>query len=125
MLPSLLLAMLVTPPADPPAPVEAKVSVSGASLAVTLTLPVASAGSRVPAVLLLPGSGPSTRPQARAFVEAFQRAGLAVLTFDKRGCGESTGSWLTTSLDDMAADGRILLDWLKTRPEIEGTRVGL
>jgi pimeloyl-ACP methyl ester carboxylesterase len=125
MMVRLLLAWFAVQPATAPAQVESRVPVAGAELAVTLALPAAATGAKVPAVLILPGSGPSTRPQSRAFAEPFLRQGLAVLTFDKRGCGESTGSWLTSSLDDMARDGRVLLDWLKSRPEIDGTRLGL
>jgi pimeloyl-ACP methyl ester carboxylesterase len=58
-------------------------------------------------------------------VAPFLRAGFAVLTFDKRGCGDSTGSWLTSSLDDMAADGRALLDWVAARSEVAAARIGL
>lgn len=105
--------------------VEARVAVSGAELAVTLSLPDVSSGRRVPAVVLLPGSGPSTRAESAPLARPFLRAGLAVLTFDKRGCGASTGSWLTASLDDMAADGRSLLDWMRTRGEVDGGRIGL
>jgi pimeloyl-ACP methyl ester carboxylesterase len=92
-------------------------------LAVTFSMPAAAV--RPPAVLILPGSGPATRQDARAFTEAFLRSGLAVLSFDKRGCGASTGAWTSSSLEDMAADGRVLLDWLRARPEIDPGRVGL
>src|SRR5689334_11952353 len=111
--------------AEAPPPLAARVAVRGAELAVTLSVPAAEAGARVPAVILLPGSGPSTRSEVAPLAGPFLRAGIAVLTFDKRGCGASSGSWLTSSLDDMAADGRALLDWLKGRAEIEAARIGL
>ena len=120
-----LFALLAALPPQAPSGMEARVPVADASLAVTLALPAAAPGARSPAVLILPGSGPSTRQQSRDFAEPFLRKGMAVLTFDKRGCGESTGSWLTSSLEDMVADGRMLLDWLKARPEIDGGSVGL
>lgn len=130
MLLPLLLALASTPlcvpaPLESPRSVGARVAVSGAELGVTLSLPAAAPAARVPAVILLPGSGPSTRSDAAAFVQPFLRKGFAVLTFDKRGCGASTGSWLTSSLDDMAADGRVLLEWVKARAEVEAARVGL
>ncbi len=109
--------------------VEARVAVRGAELAVSLALPIAlsttNPGQPVPVVLILPGSGPATRAESRSFAEPFLKAGIAVLTIDKRGCGASSGSWLTSSLEDMAADGRVLLDWLKARAEVDGARVGL
>ena len=58
-------------------------------------------------VLMHPGSGPSDRdndvffPPIRAALHA---AGAAVVSFDKRGVGESQGSWLTAGIDDQADD---------------------
>ena len=123
---TLATALAVSPPSpEESRTVEVRVAVRGAELAVTLGLPAGVFGARPPAVLILPGSGPSTRADARAFAEPFLRAGFAVLNFDKRGCGASTGSWLTSSLEDMAADGRVLLEWLGARTEIDLARVGL
>jgi pimeloyl-ACP methyl ester carboxylesterase len=54
-----------------------------------------------------PGSGPSDRdndvlfPPIRA---AFLGTGVAVCSFDKRGVGESSGSWLLAGIRDQAAD---------------------
>lgn len=113
-------------PAPPaPARIDARVAVSGAGLALTLALPPRSPGQRVAAVVLLPGSGCLVRGQSQAFADAFLRAGFAVVSFDKRGCGASTGSWLRASLDDMAADGRAIFDWLKDREEIDPKRAGI
>ena len=56
---------------------------------------------------MYPGSGPSDRhndvffPAIRA---AFLEAGAAVASFDKRGVGSSTGSWLEASIPDQAGD---------------------
>ncbi len=122
---TMVLSALVAVLAPGPPALASRVPVRGAELAITLARPATGAGKRVPAVLILPGSGPSTRSKSQPFAEPFLRAGLAVLTFDKRGCGESTGSWLTSSLEDMAKDGQVLLDWLKARPDIDGAGVGL
>lgn len=126
----LVLALSILPSTVAAGPLDAvrvdsKVAVSGAELAITLALPARSSEERVAAVLLLPGSGCLVRGQSQAFAEAFLRAGLAVVTFDKRGCGASTGSWLRASLDDMAADGRALFDWLKGREEVNPRSVGI
>ncbi|MFC8733748.1 alpha/beta fold hydrolase [Luteimicrobium sp. NPDC057192] len=58
-------------------------------------------------VLMHPGSGPSDRdndvffPPIRA---ALLAAGAAVASYDKRGVGESEGSWLTADIADQADD---------------------
>lgn len=110
---------------ETPRSLDARVAVQGAELAVTLSLPIPASDPRLPALVLLPGSGPSTRSESGPLAQPFLRAGFAVLTFDKRGCGASTGSWLTSSLEDMAADGRALLEWLEARAEVDAGRVGL
>ncbi len=57
------------------------------------------------AVLMLPGSGPSTRDNDVYFPairEHLLAAGFGVASFDKRGVGESTGSLLELHPDSIA-----------------------
>ncbi len=70
------------------------------------------------AVLMLPGSGPSTRDNDVYFPairEHLLAAGFGVASFDKRGVGESTGSLLDTSIDRQADDALACLTTLRTR----------
>jgi dipeptidyl aminopeptidase/acylaminoacyl peptidase len=53
------------------------------------------------------------------------RAGIAALSFDKRGVRESTGDWRQSSFDDLVADAVAALDWLAARPEIDAARIGI
>jgi pimeloyl-ACP methyl ester carboxylesterase len=55
----------------------------------------------------------------------FVHRGFAVLSFDKRGAGRSTGDWRTASLEDLAADVAAGADHLRSRPDIDPRRVGL
>ena len=58
-------------------------------------------------VLMHPGSGPSDRDNDTLFPPiraALLAAGVAVCSFDKRGVGESAGSWLEADLATQAAD---------------------
>jgi pimeloyl-ACP methyl ester carboxylesterase len=58
-------------------------------------------------VVLIGGSGAADRSNGGYFVpyrDQFTGHGIAVLWYDKRGVGESTGSWLAGTLDDLAAD---------------------
>jgi uncharacterized protein len=95
----------------------------GASLAGTLLLPN-KAGPH-PAVVMIPGSGPSTRDALWPWADMYARAGIAVLIHDKRGTGASTGSWSAATFDDLAADAHAALRLLRGRPEIDPRRVGL
>ena len=51
-----------------------------------------------PALVFVHGSGDGPRSDFRIFAEQFARAGIASLIYDKRGSGESTGSWGRASL---------------------------
>lgn len=76
--------------------------VGSIKLAGTLLRPIQR--GPVPGIVLLAGSGPGTRSHLRLFAERFARDGFAALIFDKRGSGESEGSWTEESLDDLADD---------------------
>jgi uncharacterized protein len=84
------------------------------SLAGTLTLPDQDGPLRV--VLFVHGDGPMERDSYGAYQplwDAFLEAGFAVYSWDKAGVGESTGDWLSQSMDDRAneliAAGRALI----------------
>jgi uncharacterized protein len=58
-------------------------------------------------ILMYPGSGPSDRDNDIFFPpirRAFLSAGFAVVSFDKRGVGASTGTWLEAGISDQADD---------------------
>lgn len=98
-------------------------SVGSVSLSGTLLRPAGEASC--PGIVLLHGSGPGPRQQLRMFAERFVRLGFAALIFDKRGSGESGGSWLDESLDDLADDASAAAAVLKTQPHIDASRVGV
>ncbi|HEX6464970.1 MAG TPA: alpha/beta fold hydrolase [Vicinamibacterales bacterium] len=92
-------------------------------LAGTLVSPAAS-GSR-PAVILVHGSGAENREYMLPWARFLVRHGIAVLGYDKRGVGESTGDWNTATFDDLAGDVVAAFDYLKTRRDIDHARIGL
>jgi len=95
----------------------------GARLAGTLFRPV-SAG-RHPAIILVHGSGAETRDYMLPFARFLVRRGIAVLGYDKRGVGGSSGDWKTASLDDLAGDVVAASTYLKTRRDIDPAQIGL
>jgi dienelactone hydrolase len=77
-----------------------------------------------PAVVLVHGSGAATR-HVGFFTSAYERLGIATLSFDMRGAGESTGNCNSAPFTDLAGDVLAGVAMLKARPDIDGTRIGL
>src|SRR5881275_8248 len=66
-------------------------------LAGTLIRP--NVAGKHPAVILVHGSGPESRDYVLPFARFLVRRGMAILAYDKRGVGGSTGDWNTASFD--------------------------
>ncbi len=92
-------------------------------LAGTLSIPKLT--NKMPAVIFLHGSGDEDRwSWAPYFADMLSRMGIVCLFFDKRGCGESTGSWISSSLDDLSADANKAMEYLKTQDYVDKSNVG-
>ena len=80
-----------------------------------------------PAVIFVHGAGPATHDEP-AFVvhaNAFLKRGFAVLTYDKRGSGASTGNLDESDYSDLAADVAAGVRYLRSRPDIDPRHIGL
>jgi len=105
-------------------------TLGGNELAGTLTLP-RSAGPH-PAVVLISGSGPQDRDETvmghRPFLvlsDHLTRLGIAVLRFDDRGVGGSTGDFAAATSEDFATDVLAGVDYLLGRDDIDNEKIGL
>jgi pimeloyl-ACP methyl ester carboxylesterase len=78
-----------------------------------------------PAVVLVHGSGPGTREQVEAMASFFVHLGMATLSYDKRGCGDSGGDWKAVDLEVLADDALAGVEWLQVQPGIDPLRVGI
>lgn len=103
---------------------------AGVELAGTLTLP--EGDGPFPAAVLVSGSGPQDRDEAlmghRPFYvlsDHLTRQGIAVLRYDDRGVGGSTGDFATATSEDFASDALAAVAWLRQRPEIDPEAVGI
>jgi pimeloyl-ACP methyl ester carboxylesterase len=107
-------------------PGEVTFSHAGVSLAGLLAVPDADAPS--PGVVMVGGSGSTDRnndiyfPPIRGHLV---NAGIAVLSYDKRGVGGSSGDWRDATLDDLATDAGAALDFLRAQPGVRAEAVGL
>ncbi|MHC4325756.1 MAG: alpha/beta hydrolase family protein, partial [Planctomycetota bacterium] len=100
------------------------------TLAGTLALPRTS--GRHPAVVLLHGSGPLNRDQEifgmkpfGIIAEHLTQRGVAVLRYDSRGVGGSSGAVYQFTLQDVAEDALAAIGYLKTRNDINPDQIGL
>jgi pimeloyl-ACP methyl ester carboxylesterase len=102
---------------------------NGFSLAGTLSKPAAAAG-KLPAVVLIGGSGPSDRdgvafgiPILGEIAGAIADAGFIVIRYDKRGIGQSGGRAESASLADYAEDVRAAVKLLAERKDVDPKRI--
>lgn len=98
-------------------------------LAGTLTIPKEEI--KYPAVILLTGSGPQNRDEEIYGFKIFQkiadyltRRGIAVLRYDDRGVGGSTGNTMQSTTEDLAGDAQAAIDFLKKQKNIDPNKIG-
>jgi dienelactone hydrolase len=77
------------------------------------------------AVILVHASGAEDREYLLPFARFLIRHGVAVLGYDKRGVGASTGDWNKASFHDLAGDVVAAFEYLKTRSDIQHGQIGL
>jgi dienelactone hydrolase len=83
----------------------------------------------LPAVVIVPGSEPAHRTTYDLWAYFFAAHGLAVLTYDKRGVGASSGTYDRSAtqgnLQALASDALAGVEWLRRQPFVDQRRVGL
>lgn len=79
-------------------------------------------------MVLIGGSGPSDRHNDGFFDlirDHLPAAGVAVLAYDKRGAGTSTGAWAGATVDDLARDAAAAVAVLRSHPGVAADDVGV
>lgn len=104
---------------------QVKFSNGDVTLAGTLLTPLTTL--RHSAVVLVHGSQDRSRDDNYEFLFAniYLKLGIAVLIFDKRGVGASTGDWHYASFETLAEDVLAGVRYLKTRADINPRQIGL
>jgi pimeloyl-ACP methyl ester carboxylesterase len=99
-------------------------------LAGTLTLP--EYPGKHPAVVMITGSGAQNRDEEiygfrlfKIIADHFTRNGIAVLRYDDRGVGGSTGNISESTTEDFAGDAIEAVKYLQSRDDIRKDQIGL
>ncbi len=120
---------------------EVRVPGNGFNLAATLSKPPAAAAApasgktpvrKLPAVVLVPGSGPVDRDETVAGISVFAQvansladAGFTVIRYDKRGTGQSGGRDESATMKDYAEDVRAVVEYLRKRKDVDQERIAV
>ena len=99
-------------------------------LAGTFTYP--KSGSDFPSVILISGSGPQDRNSEilnhkpfLVIADYLTKNGIAVLRVDDRGAGESQGDHNKGGLNGFVNDAKSAINFLRSRKEVEKSKIGL
>jgi pimeloyl-ACP methyl ester carboxylesterase len=108
-----------------------RIPANGFNLAGSVAKPV-GATAKLPAVLLVGGSGPTDRdetvfgvPVMGHIAAALVDAGFLVARYDKRGIGQSGGRAESSTITDFVEDGRAGIAWLVKRPDVDKERIAI
>lgn len=104
---------------------------TGFNLGATITKP-SSPAARMPAVILLSGSGVGDRdgvvmgvPTLAQLAGAMADTGFLAVRYDKRGFGQSGGRAESAGIQDYAEDVRTVVRWLLQRKDIDPKRIAV
>lgn len=102
----------------------------GAVMSATLTLPHTPESRKMPAVVLVTGSGPQNRDEEycdhkpfAVIADYLARRGIASLRYDDRGTGKSKGNFMTATTMTFKDDAASGIDFLRSMPCIGATGV--
>ena len=96
------------------------VSADGTRISATLTMP--EFGERVAGMVMVRGRGCASRLNGRA--RLFAQYGIAVLTYDKRGAGQSEGDCSTFTFEQLTDDAIAAHRHLASNPRVDAEKVG-
>ncbi len=110
---------------------EREVTFTNGTVTLAGTLTVPDAQGPFPAVVLLTGSGPQNRDEEivgfkpfKIIAEHLAQNGIAVLRYDDRGVGGSSGSIPASTTEDFAGDALAARALLATLPAIRAKQIG-
>jgi alpha/beta superfamily hydrolase len=117
----------------PPFPYQSQeVVYNGNGLQYGGTITIPPGNGPFPALVLITGSGQQDRDETifnhkpfAVLADALTRDGFVVLRVDDRGIGNSTGNFATSTTADFATDVNVSVEYLKSRREVNNSKIGL
>lgn len=96
----------------------------------TLTLP--KKDGIFPVAIIISGSGPQNRDGEMfghkpyyVIADQLTKNGIGVLRFDERGVGKSEGNFNIATIEELSADIKSAINYLKTRNDVNVSKIGL
>lgn len=120
-----------TKPDEPLSYLEEEIAFKSGRILLAGTLTIPKDDKKYPAVILLTGNGPQNRNEDIFGFKIFQiiadnltRKGFAVLRYDDRGVGGSTGNYMQSTTEDFADDAKSAIEFLKKQKNIDINKIG-
>jgi len=120
---------------------QVRIPAAGFTLAATMSKPESAPkppapgkapAYKLPALVLIAGSGPVDRDETVAGIPVFAQlanaladAGFIVVRYDKRGVGQSGGRAESATLQDFADDVRAVVEFLRDRKDVDKERIAI
>lgn len=120
---------------------QVRVPSAGFTLAATISKPESAPkpprpgkapAYKLPALVLIAGTGPVDRDETVAGIPVFAQlaniladAGFIVVRYDKRGVGQSGGRAESATLQDYADDARAVVEFLRDRKDVDRERIAV
>jgi dienelactone hydrolase len=90
-----------------------------------LHLPPGHSTGKLPVVIAIPGMDSYKEIQVALYGDKYLNRGMAVLAIDGPGQYEAPMIGLYFTMENWAAAGPALVDWIAARPELDATRIGV
>jgi dienelactone hydrolase len=90
-----------------------------------LHLPPGHTSGRVPVVISVPGMDSYKEIQVALYGDRYLNRGMAVLAIDGPGQYEAPMIGVYFSMENWAAVGKVLVDWIAARPELDAGRIAV
>ena len=88
-------------------------------------LPPGYAGGKIPVAIVIPGMDSYKEVSVALYGDRWLNRGIAVLAIDGPGQYEAPMVGVNVSMENWLATGKIAVDWLVQRPEIDADRIGV